>query len=207
MKSSQEAEKFWNERYSGNHFIYGKKPNAFFKQRIDQLTPGKLLMPAEGEGRNAVYAAYKGWTVEAFDLSRKARKKALELAKRHHVSLSYVVSRYQDFDIDPESYDAIGLIYAHIHNSLRRQLHRRLITGLKPGGTLILEGFSKKQLGNDSGGPKDLDMLYSIEELTKDFKSLHIELAESVETTLAEGFHHEGKANVIRIVAQNPPEK
>lgn len=202
MKSYQEAEKFWNERYSGNHFIYGKNPNAFFKQQIDQLTPGKLLMPAEGEGRNAVYAAYKGWTVEAFDLSKKARKKALELAKRHHVSITYIVSSYQDFEMKPESYDAIGLIYAHIHNSLRRQLHRKLITGLKTGGTLILEGFSKEQLENDSGGPKDINMLYSKEELTEDFKSLRIERAESVEITLSEGIHHEGKANVIRIVAQ-----
>ncbi len=204
MKTSQEAKQFWNERYSGNHFVYGENPNIFFKQEISRLTPGKLLMPAEGEGRNAVYAAYKGWSVDAFDLSEKAKKRAMELAKRHHVSINYVVSSYQDFEIKPASYNAIGLIYAHIHNSLRRQIHRKLIEGMKSGGTLILEGFSKDQLGNNSGGPKDIDMLYSKEELIKDFQSLDLIKAESIKTVLSEGNHHTGKANIVRVVGKKP---
>lgn len=204
MKTSQETKQFWNERYSGNHFVYGENPNVFFKERISQLPPGKLLMPAEGEGRNAVYAAYKGWSVDAFDLSEKAKKRALELAKRHHVSINYVVSSYQDFEIKPAFYDAIGLVYAHIHTSLRRQIHRKLIKGLKSGGTLILEAFSKDQLGNKSGGPKDIDMLYSKEELIKDFESLDLKKAESMETVLSEGNHHTGKANIVRIIGERP---
>ena len=58
---------FWNERYSQEAYAYGTEPNAFFKSRIDQLSPGKLLLPAEGEGRNAVYAATKGFEVSAYD--------------------------------------------------------------------------------------------------------------------------------------------
>ncbi|WP_212747638.1 hypothetical protein [Fodinibius saliphilus] len=77
MKTEAEAKKFWNERYSGNHFVYGTHPNTFFKQQLDKLSPGELLMPAEGEGRNAVYAAEQGWSVTAFDVSAKAQKKSI----------------------------------------------------------------------------------------------------------------------------------
>ena len=52
---------FWDTRYAEIDFAYGKTPNTFFKDSIDKLTPGKLLLPADGEGRNAVYAATKGW--------------------------------------------------------------------------------------------------------------------------------------------------
>ncbi|NGP87669.1 class I SAM-dependent methyltransferase [Fodinibius halophilus] len=204
MKTEAEAKKFWNERYSGNHFVYGKHPNTFFKQQLDKLPTGKLLMPAEGEGRNAVYAAEQGWSVTAFDVSSKAQKKALELAKRHHVAITYEVNTFQDFSFEPNSFDAIGFIYAHIHESLRRELHRKFIKALKPGGTLLLEAFSKEQLENNSGGPGTLEMLYSKEELLTDFKSLDTSIAESLEVTLSEGDHHKGQANIIRIIAQKP---
>jgi len=72
---------FWNARYAAAEYAYGTEPNAFFKAQLDQLTPGRLLLPAEGEGRNAVYAAKKGWEVVAFDQSDAGQKKALKLAK------------------------------------------------------------------------------------------------------------------------------
>ena len=72
---------FWNENYGNKEYIYGTKPNVFFKEQLDKLKPGKILLPAEGEGRNAVYAASKGWSVTAFDISEIVHKKALQLAK------------------------------------------------------------------------------------------------------------------------------
>ncbi|HEY0354603.1 MAG TPA: hypothetical protein VGC29_00285, partial [Flavisolibacter sp.] len=83
------AIQFWNKRYADNNWVYGVQPNRFFKQFIDSHKPGRILLPAEGEGRNAVYAAKKGWTVDAFDFSVVARQKALQLAENNNVHINY----------------------------------------------------------------------------------------------------------------------
>jgi|AntRauTorcE11897_2_1112592.scaffolds.fasta_scaffold05808_4 hypothetical protein len=204
MKSLSEAEEFWNDRYSNQEFVYGKQPNAFFKAQLDQLEPGILLLPAEGEGRNGVYAARNGWQADAFDMSENGRKKALALADQYNVSINYQISDCQNVQIKSEQYDVIALIYAHIDESMRRKIHRKLIHGLKPGGTLILEAFSKKQLENDSGGPRDQAMLYSLEDLKIDFKALNMTTGMQRDRQISEGNHHQGIANIIRIVAQKP---
>ncbi len=204
MRTAQEAKQFWDDRFSSGNYIYGTEPNTYFKEQLDQLEPGRLLLPAEGEGRNAIYAAREGWKVDAFDISEKGRNKAQELAKRNHVTINYYLSTYNDFDIKEDTYDAIGLIYAHLHASKRRTIHQKLTGGLKPGGHLILEAFSKEQLGNHSGGPQDPDMLYDLDKLQRDFKELKILQAESTEVELKEGMHHEGTANIIRLLARSP---
>lgn len=145
------------------------------------------MLPAEGEGRNAIYAAREGWSVDAFDISKKGRKKAQELAKRNHVVINYYLSNYSDFKIEEDSYDAIGLIYAHLHSSKRRKIHKKLLRGLKSGGHIILEAFSKDQINNDSGGPKDSEMLYDLEDLLQDFAELEILEADTTESDLQEG--------------------
>ena len=202
MRTAQEAKQFWDDRYSSGNYIYGTQPNRFFKEKIDQLEPGRLLLPAEGEGRNAIYAAREGWQVDAFDISEKGRKKALELAKRNHVTINYSISKYDDYEIKKDFYDGIALVYAHLHKSRRRGVHHKLVAGLKPGGHLILEAFSKEQLGNNSGGPKDLEMLYDLDDLLEDFVELKIKHADEIELELEEGKHHEGTANIIRLLAQ-----
>ena len=73
----------WDQRYSEQPYAYGTAPNAFVKASLDTQKPGKILFAAEGEGRNAVYAAQQGWEVEAFDLSAAGRDKALALAKQN----------------------------------------------------------------------------------------------------------------------------
>lgn len=206
MRTAQDAKQFWDDRYSTGNYIYGTQPNRFFKEKIDALDKGRLLLPAEGEGRNSIYAAREGWIVDAFDISENGRNKALELAKRNHVTVNYYLSTYQDFEIRDGYYDAIALIYAHLHQSIRREIHQKLIGGLKPGGKLILEAFSKDQLGNDSGGPRDPEMLYEMEDLLGDFKPLRIQHAESLEIELKEGVDHQGTANIIRLTAQKPKE-
>ncbi len=202
MRTAQEAKQFWDDRYSSGNYIYGTQPNRFFEEQINQFEPGRLLLPAEGEGRNAIYAAREGWKVDAFDISAKGRKKALELAKRNHVTINYTISKYKDFEITKEYYDVIALIYAHVHKSKRRHIHRKLLAGLKPGGHLILEAFSKEQLGNKSGGPKDIEMLYDLDELLEDFSELQVKHGHDGEIELEEGKHHEGTANLIQLLAQ-----
>lgn len=193
---------FWETRYSSPTYAYGTLPNTFFKQCIDPLTPGRLLLPAEGEGRNAVYAAQRGWTVDAFDFSEAARQKARQLADTVGVSLSYTVASFEEIDAPAETYDLIGLIYAHMPSVERNTVHKRLISSLKPGGFVILEAFHKQQLGNPSGGPQNPDMLYSRTDLLDDFAELTIRQLEEVYIDLNEGPYHHGSACVIRLVAQ-----
>lgn len=190
----------WNKRYAGDEFVYGIHPNAFFKENIDKINPGIILLPAEGEGRNAVYAASLGWDVKAFDFSTKAKEKALLLSKNKNVPIQYAVHGIEEADYELSSFDAIALIYAHSKN--RKENHQRMLQFLKPGGILILEAFSKTQLNNNTGGPKDINMLYSIEELKEDFAGMkELEIWEE-EIILDEGNLHKGKSSVIRLVGQ-----
>lgn len=188
----------WNKRYAQDEYVYGKEPNTFFSEQLALLEPKKALFPAEGEGRNAVYASKMGWKVMAFDNSTEAKKKAIQLAKENKTTLEYLESSMENFEAEENTFDLIVLIYAHMQN--RMQNHQHLLKFLKPGGILLLEGFSKKQIKNTTGGPKNLDMLFSIEELKKDFSALSDINIWEEDIFIDEGEHHQGKASVIRII-------
>lgn len=191
---------FWNDRYGAEEFAYGTLPNDFFKVELSKLEPGSILLPAEGEGRNAIYAAKNGFNVSAFDISIRGQKKALHLAKSQKVEIDYSIARLQDFDFGKEKFDAISFIYVHMESDTRTYVHTKAVNALKPRGRIILEAFNKNQLGNESGGPKDIDWLFSKDQIKDDFKDLKIEILEETQTTLAEGPYHSGEADVIRFV-------
>lgn len=192
---------FWDQRYSEQAWVYGKDPNGFFKSFIDSHTPGKLLLPAEGEGRNAAYAAGKGWEVHAVDFSHVARDKALRRAGEESLSIYYELADLSVWSTDL-SFDYIALIYAHFPEAFRMQLHRKLADRLVPGGQLILEGFAKDQIHYTSGGPKDISMLYSIDMLALDFRELEIESMEKTVRVINESDFHQGKASIIRMITK-----
>jgi len=198
---------FWNERYSQQQMVYGAEPNEFFREQLQHLQPGKLLLPAEGEGRNAVYAARQGWQVTAFDFSEAGYNKAMALAEEQHVTINYQISNAAQFICDPESLDAVALIYAHFPPVLRQQLHQKVTGCLKPGGTVLLEAFHPNQLRYSSGGPKDGNMLYTADMLQTDFNLLTILQLQEVEIQLNEGAYHSGAGFVTRMVAQKKVEK
>lgn len=196
---------FWDNRYSQAAFAYGEQPNCFFKEVLDSMLPGRILLPAEGEGRNAVYAAGRGWKVDAFDQSAQGREKAMQLADRAGVSFSYTVGNHVSFP--PESFDAIAFIYTHVPLEIKRSFHNGLLSLLKSGGFVILEGFSKRQRIHQqenpkAGGPRESAMLYSVEEIKELFPELEtISLVES-DIVLSEGLYHQGEASVIRYVGR-----
>lgn len=194
----------WNERFAAEEFAYGTAPNEFFAQSLLQLNPENILLPAEGEGRNAVFAAKEGWHVTAFDASEEGRKKAAKLARENHVSIMYELCGFTDFVAPRNFFSCIGLIYAHMPSELRRKAHQHLAQFIKPGGRVILEAFSKRQLeeSHSSGGPKDADWLYSVEDLKMDFDGFQeVEITEET-IQLNEGPYHQGTAVVVRMVAK-----
>lgn len=193
-------ESMWNERFAQEEYIYGLEPNEYFKAELIKLNPGKILLPAEGEGRNAVFASKMGWKVLAFDSSTEGRKKAEKLAAHKQQKIIYQIANMEGYDAEENSFDAIALIYAHSRS--REQNHKNIIRFLKPGGHLILEGFSKKQINNNTGGPRKESMLFSKEELMNDFSSFsNLKITEE-EVILNEGTHHQGKSAVIRLIGQ-----
>ena len=151
---------FWDARYGEKSYAYGTQPNTYFKRFIDSQEPGKVLLPGEGEGRNAVYAA----------------------------SL--------------DEFDAIGLIFFHLPASTRETVHRQFINSLKQGGYLLVEAFSKDQLGRTSGGPPSVELLYDRYLLNRDFASLEIMELLHTEEDLDEGPFHQGKAALVRMLAR-----
>ncbi|MFZ4768754.1 MAG: class I SAM-dependent methyltransferase [Ferruginibacter sp.] len=190
----------WNERYSIPEYVYGEKPNEFFAQQLQQLQPNIIILPCEGEGRNAVFAASCNWKVHAFDTSEAGKIKALQLANKMNLDIDYVIEDAMDINYANNSAAVIALIYAHFPASNRKFIHQRFVNWLKPGGRIILEAFNPHQMQNTSGGPKDVSMLYTEEMLADDFKGLHIELLKTTTTILDEGAYHQGEAAIIQLV-------
>lgn len=191
----------WNNRYAENEIVYGRLPNQFFKNFIDTHKPGTILLPAEGEGRNAVYAAGKGWKVDAFDFSVEAQKKAAALSKRMNLDINYRVEEIENFIAD-KKYDAVGLVYVHLPQNIRKPFHQQIHNSIRSGGYLIFEAFAKEQIHFDSGGPKDASLLYDAPTVCSDFPFLHIISCGQKEIELNEGVFHKGKASVLQLIGQ-----
>jgi len=193
---------FWDERYSIKDYVYGTLPNQFFKEQVDKLEAGRILMVGEGEGRNAVYAAKLGWQVDALDSSTAAKEKAIRLAEQNHVSINYQVGDIFSYDFPKYVYDSVGIIFLHVNESEKESevLSRNVMDALNTNGRIILELFSKNQLGKKSGGPQDLSMLCSIEQVQKNFSALKHEILREENVLLSEGEFHQGEASVIRFV-------
>jgi 2-polyprenyl-3-methyl-5-hydroxy-6-metoxy-1,4-benzoquinol methylase len=197
----------WNDRYSNEEFAYGTAPNNFLKEQLEKLNSGTILFPAEGEGRNAVFAAQLGWKVSAFDISAEGKNKALKLAEANNILIDYQVGELETLNYQAEQFDVIALIYAHFPAAIKSFIHQTLETYLRKDGYIIFEAFSKKHLEylaiNDKvGGPKDIESLFSIEEIQSDFPDYEIIQLEEKEIELNEGLFHNGKGSVIRFVGK-----
>lgn len=197
----------WNDRYRSTEYAFGTEPNAFIKEELSGYLPAKILFAAEGEGRNAVFAAANGWDVAAFDISEEGKKKALKLAEVHLVSLDYRVGELPDLGFRENEFDAIALVYAHFPAAIRSEYHGILSKLLKEGGFIFFEAFSKNHLpyrlqNEKVGGPTDPDNLFSIEEIKADFPGYDFIKIEEVVIALNEDLYHQGTGSVIRFVAR-----
>lgn len=195
---------FWDERFKSEEYVYGVEPNKFYKESLLDLNiKGEILFPAEGEGRNAVYAAMNGFDVTAFDLSIEGKKKAIKLAKENGVKLNYLVGNFEELGLKENSFDIIVLIFAHFHPSIRPQFHKTFSKLLKKDGVLILEGFSKTNLAMpNNNGPKNIDLLFTKEIIGDDFSDLETIILSEIIDDIDEGNHHIGESSVIRYIGR-----
>ncbi|MEO8415273.1 MAG: class I SAM-dependent methyltransferase [Ginsengibacter sp.] len=197
----------WNDRYRKDEFAYGEQPNNYLKEQLQKLHVGTILFPAEGEGRNAVYAAKLGWTVSAFDISGEGKNKALRLAETNNVKIDYQVGELDTLNYTAEQFDVMALIYAHFPANIKSSLHKKLDKYLRKDGVIIFEAFSKKHLdyvlkNEKVGGPKDIATLFSIDEIKSDFANYDFEELIETEIELSEGLFHNGQGSVIRFVGR-----
>ena len=192
----------WNERYQQDIYQYGINPNDFMAEQIRQLPAGRILFPGAGEGRDAVFAAKLGWEAHAFDLSEQGQSKALKLASQEKTRIHFKVADATLVKFPLASFDAIALTYFHLPIEIRLPFYANCVSWLKPGGIILIEGFSKKQLGLSSGGPKNIDWLFSAQELETEFPGLKILTNQEKQRVLDEGPLHQGLAEVVQFIAQ-----
>lgn len=200
---------FWNQRYSSAELVYGSEPNAFLvEMSIHFPAKGHALDIAAGEGRNAVFLASRHLDTLAVDQSDVGLKKAAQLAQQRGVTLQTQVADLNDFAATPNSFDVISSIFAHMPRAVRAKVHGHVFRWLKPGGWFILEAYAPDQINRDTGGPKDPDMLASLEMLVSELggnnSDLRFEHAAALIRVIKEGVFHTGEASVVQIAAQKP---
>ncbi len=192
----------WDERYDTSEYVYGTEPNSFLAEHWHTITGTKVLSLAEGEGRNAVFLAEKGFSVTAVDSSAVGLRKAKHLAGQRNVTIETVVHDLYTYQIPEASWDGIVSIFCHIPKAVRRDVCARVVRGLRPGGALLLESYTPKQIAYDTGGPKSEDLLTTLDELRDDLHGLTVEHGVEIERDVVEGRLHTGRAAVVQVIAR-----
>jgi ubiquinone/menaquinone biosynthesis C-methylase UbiE len=196
----------WDSRFDKPEYEFGKAPNEFLV-RCRALLPksGKALSVADGEGRNGVWLAEQDLDVTSIDFSPAAQRKARALAKERGVDLTLVEADMHRWDYPEAAFDVVVEIFTQASTAAERSLKwTGMRRALKPGGLLILEGYSPKQLEYGTGGPKVPEQLYSralLEQAFGDFRDLRIE---EEDREMREGAAHAGMSAVIHLTGRKP---
>lgn len=203
-KHFDDAARVWDERFSSGEFMFGTAPNAYLAAQAQRLKPGqRALAVADGEGRNSVWLARQGLRVDAFDISAVGVAKARQLARETGVEVDYRVSDCRAFDWTQDSHDLVAAIFIQFADpALRDELFARMAAALRPGGLLVLQGYTPKQLDYRTGGPGVLENLYTETLLRTAFEALEIVELRDYEAELAEGRRHAGRSALIGMVAR-----
>lgn len=199
----------WNKRYASDGYVFGTEPNDWLQRHAAVWLRGsRILCVADGEGRNSVWLAKQGHQIEAFDISEVAVAKAKRLAAESQVEANFNLAGCDDFHWQRNYYDGVAAIFVQFADpELRTRLFRNMISCLKPGGTLVLQGYTPKQLEHGTGGPSVLSHLYTPDMLREAFSDLDIQYLDAYETTLNEGSGHQGRSAVIGLVGTVPTSK
>jgi hypothetical protein len=200
----------WDERFSSDEYAYGKEANIWLSERVSQIDPppnNRALFPADGEGRNAVWAARIGWNSEVFDLSVVGKQKCHLLAQEHAVTVDYEVDDLALRVFPQQSYDLIACSWFHTPSEIRKVHMPRMLHSLKSGGHFVMEGYHTSQMPLHSGGPKSLDLLFDLDEVLGELvgekaPQMNIIHTAITSTVLDESVLHKGQARVVRIHLQ-----
>ncbi len=196
----------WNTRFGATDYVFGKQPNAFLAAQAHRLRPGmSALCIADGEGRNGVFLAKAGLHVTTFDFSPVGIAKSRALAKETGVTLDQRRSSVADWDWDARQYDVVAAIFVQfVGPQARAAMFDGIVRALKPGGLLLVQGYGPKQLEYATGGPKQLENLYTPALLRKSFAALEIVHLAEHDDLVDEGSGHRGMSALVDMVAIKP---
>ena len=196
----------WNKRFSGTGFHFGTDPNEWLRDHAGNWHPGqRVLCVADGEGRNSVWLAARGLEVDAFDIADLGVAKARRLAEARNVRVNLTVADCDSYPWPSARYDGVAAIFVQFADpALRETLFTRIVDSLKPGGILVLQGYTPKQLEYRTGGPPQLAHLYTEAMLREAFAQLDITEMRTYETVVTEGQAHAGMSALIGMVARRP---
>jgi SAM-dependent methyltransferase len=195
------GELMWDERYSSEEYAYGKAPNNFLEENYNVIPKGEVLSLAEGEGRNAVFLAKQGYSVTAVDASQVGLRKAGNLAEANGVSIKLVHADLVDFDLGENKWDGILSIFCPLPSTLRKELHRKVVAGLKPNGVFLVESYTPDQLNHGTGGGSSADLMTSKESLIIELANLKFIRLVELERNVVEGIYHTGLGAVVQAIA------
>jgi ubiquinone/menaquinone biosynthesis C-methylase UbiE len=203
-KFSQSLER-WNHRFSDPGYLFGKEPNHFLAKQANILSSGKALAIADGEGRNSIWLAEQGLTVDAFDFSPIAIEKAQQLAKSKGVQVNFICSDWESFAWQENQYDyVVGIFFQFADPNDRAQLFKQMDRSLKSGGTMIIQGYGEKQLEYKTGGPGVLENLYNEGLLKSSFPTYEVLELITYDQEVSEGDGHAGMSNLVGFVGKKP---
>jgi SAM-dependent methyltransferase len=195
----------WDDRYRPASYYYGTEPNDFLRDHAKVIPPGgSVLCVGEGEGRNAVFLAGRGYDVVALDQSAVGLAKAGLLASARAVRIQTTVASLDGYRFEAGRWDGIVSIWCHLPSAIRSRVHRQVVVGLKPGGVFLLEAYTPEQIRHGTGGPKEVDLLPTLAELRRDLDGLEILEAAESERIVQEGAGHTGLSAVVQLVARRP---
>ena len=196
---------FWNTRFAVSEYIYGDAPNDFLREQAYRLpAASRVLSLGEGEGRNALFLAQQGHALTAVDASHEGLAKVLARAAAAGVDITAVLADLARFEPGVAVFDAVVSVFCHLPSALRREVMAKAIAALKPGGLMIIEGYTPRQLAFGTGGPKDTDMLLEPEIIRAELAGLAMLHFVEQEREVVEGSHHTGMASVLQVVARKP---
>jgi SAM-dependent methyltransferase len=198
--------KRWNERFQNDFYWFGTEPSAFLPEQRHRLpASGTALCIADGEGRNSVWLAEQGLEVTAFDFSPLAVAKAKKLAADRKVNVDYRQGDINAWDWDERQYDVVAAIFFQfVAPAERARIFAGLNRALKPGGILLLQGYNTDQLKYGTGGPKQIEYLYTERLLRESFPALEFLHLASHEKEVSEGKGHQGMSALLDLVARRP---
>ena len=195
----------WSQRFETKEYIFGEIPNKYLVSQRYQLKSGKVLAIADGEGRNGVWLAEQGLQVDSFDFIESAVTKAQKLASSRGVEVNAMCSDWQSFDWKPSEYDnVVGIFFQFVEPEGRAEIFKKIDQVLKPGGVLILQGYSTKQMDYNTGGPGKIDHLYDADLLRNSFKNYEVIVLQVYEAEIHEGTAHKGMSGLVGYVARKP---
>jgi cyclopropane fatty-acyl-phospholipid synthase-like methyltransferase len=196
----------WEDRYNRPDYLFGTRPAQFLTRRAEWFAPGtSLLSVAEGEGRNAVWLAQRGVQVTGIEYAPSAIAKANKLAAEASVAPTFLQADLFDWDWPEAAFDIVlGVFIQFVGADARADLFARMQRAVKPGGLVLLHGYTPKQLDYGTGGPKALENLYTEALLREAFDGWTLELCESYEAHLDEGDGHSGQSALIDFIARKP---